>query len=375
MPPRRSDPASPEVRKFFDALPESALPLIETKSGVEIVEELGLDVVQGVVLDVLRGVNIRDSTEMLTRRRLSLLNAAMVAQYVAVPDEGSSIDAFVHSVAEAVREARLSRSQKWMLNWTLGLTDKGVQNVLRDDHLSHSGYVDRYLEVLRQTAETAREDFGELSGTLQVGNREIPLNWLFVLYLTASIGGQTLTIRGSEKSLYGKLFEKLILGAALSVLGFKFAPSGPSDPSPGQFWLSSTSRRESDATLLVAPGKGVRFDIGFIGRGNSEISLDKVSRFEREAEFNRRRYGMSTFIIVDRIGAKSNLLELARRIDGTVLQMSLSYWPQHLAQKLHERFGYNDEIVNADHHQVHQLLEERLASVPLIELLEKAENE
>lgn len=373
MPPRKKVPASSEVQNFFDALPESALPLIETKSGTEVVEELGADVVRGVVLDVLRGVNVRDSTEMLTRRRLSLLNAAMVAQYAAVPGEGSSVESFVDSVAEAIREARLKSSQKWMLNWTLGLTDKGVQNVLRDDHLSLSGYVDRYLDVLRQTAQSAHEDFGELSGTLKIGDREVSLNWLFVLYLTAGIGGQTLTIRGSEKSLYGKLFEKLILGAALSVLGFRFAPEGPVDPSPGQFWLSSTSKRESDATLLVAPGEGVRFDIGFIGRGNSEISLDKVSRFEREAEFNERRYGMSTFIIVDRIGAKSNLPELASRIDGTLLQMSMSYWPQNLARKLHERFGYADEILDADHPRVHQLLEERLASISLIGLLEKAE--
>jgi hypothetical protein len=356
-------------------LPESALPLLETRSGVELVEELGIDVVRGVILDVLSGVNIRDSTEVLTRQRLSVLNAAMIAQYVTVLGEASSVEEFVEAVAEAIRESRLSTGQKWMMNWALGLTDKGIQNVLRDDHLSLSEYVERYLNVLGETADTADRDFGRLSGSLRVGDRRVPLNWFFVLYLCAGIGGQTLTIRGSEKSLYGKLFEKLILGSALSVLGFGFAKDGPADPSPGQFWLSSTSRgeRESDATLLIAPGEGIRFDIGFIGRGNSEISLDKVTRFRQEAIFNKRRYGMVTFIIVDRIGSKSNLPEIAREVDGTILQMSMSYWPQRLARELRDRFGYSDEMVEAPHHRVHQLLEERLAAVPLTGLLERAE--
>lgn len=326
--------------------------------------------VQGVILDVLRGVNIRDSTEMLTRKRLSLLNAAMVTQYATMPGSDASIEEFVERVSEAVREARLSTGQKWMLNWTLGLNEKAIQNVLRDDHLTLSDYIDRYLDVLRQAAETAHDDFGELSGTLRIGGREVPLTWFFVLYLNASIGAQTLTIRGSEKSLYGKLFEKLILGSVLSILGFSFSPDGPIDPSPGQFWLSTTSKRESDATLLIAPGQGVRFDIGFIGRGNPEITLDKVSRFERVAEFNSQRYGMSTFIIVDRIGTGSRIERLAESIDGTVIQMSMTYWPQLLARRLQERFdGYSDEIVSADHHRVRELLALRLKEAPLTALL------
>ncbi|MBA3474991.1 MAG: CfrBI family restriction endonuclease [Rubrobacter sp.] len=328
------------------------------------------------MLDVLRGVNIRDSTEMLTRKRLSVLNAAMIAQYVQIPGESSSVETFTQAVAEAIDEARLDNNQKWMLNWALGLTDKGRKNLLRDENLSSSGYVDRYLSVLRQAAEIAREEFGQLSGSIRVGERRVPLDWFFVLYVCSSIGEQTLTVRGSEKSLYGKLFEKLILGSALSVLGFRFTRGGPSSPSPGQFWLSSTSEgeRESDATLLISPGEGVRFDIGFIGSGNTEISLDKVTRFRQEAEFNKRRYGMVTFIIVDRIGARSNLPEIAREVDGTVLQMSMTYWPKQLAQELHDRFGYEDEIVGASHREVHRLLEERLARVPLTELLERAED-
>ena len=38
------------------------------------------------------------------------------------------------------------------------------------------------------------------------------------------------------------------------------------------------------ASALIKAGHGVRFDIGFIGRRNPEISLDEVSRFERETK-------------------------------------------------------------------------------------------
>lgn len=338
---------------------------------MDVVEEIGLDVVRGVVFDVMRGINIRDSTEPLTRRRISLLNAAMIAQYASVPSSAASIETLSNSVAEALEKSRVGKNREWMLNWSLGLTDKGVQNVLRDDHLGLSGYTQRFLDTLHQTAETARNDFGELTGTLRVGNRKVPLNWFFILYLATGIGSQTLTIRGSEKSLYGKLFEKLVLGSVLHVLGFEYVPGdGPTDLSRRQYWMSTTDKRESDATLLISPGKGVYFDIGFIGRGNPEIILDKVSRFERTAEFAERRHGMVTFIVVDRIGARSRIEELANNIDGTVIQMSMSYWPQLMAQRLHTRFrGYNDEIVGAEHERVGQLLKERLASAPIESLL------
>lgn len=37
-------------------------------------------------------------------------------------------------------------------------------------------------------------------------------------------------IRGSEKSMYGKLFEKLVLAGVLHVLGFQFVPGEPIGP-------------------------------------------------------------------------------------------------------------------------------------------------
>lgn len=109
MPRRpRNQPLSSEVRLFLDALPESARPLLESRKGTDVVEEIGLEVVRGVVLDVMSGINIRDSTEPLTRRRIALLNAAMVAQYASAPDSEASLESLAGSIAEALEKSRVA---------------------------------------------------------------------------------------------------------------------------------------------------------------------------------------------------------------------------------------------------------------------------
>jgi hypothetical protein len=137
------------------------------------------------------------------------------------------------------------------------------------------------------------------------------------------------------------------------------------------FWLSSQGeKRESDATVLIEAGKGVRFDIGFIGRGNPEISLDKVSRFEREVEFGRSRWYMSTIIIVDRIGANSRITDLARAIGGTIIQMSMAYWPQLVAQQLQKDVGFSHELAYVPLAQVGEYLKSKMQDVPVESYLE-----
>jgi hypothetical protein len=182
--------------------------------------------------------------------------------------------------------------------------------------------------------------------------------------LLNAIGAQTLTIRGSNKSSIGKLFEKLILGSLLSMLGFKHENSHMI----GQkvFWLSTRDdKRESDATLLYDLGKGVRFDIGFIGRGNSEISLDKVTRYQHASVVGNVQFYMATIIIVDRIGARSNIVEMARQVNGHIVQMSATYWPQEVARHLYDIFGFEHELLNMEQSQIEGYLRDKLSSVPL----------
>jgi hypothetical protein len=135
-------------------------------------------------------------------------------------------------------------------------------------------------------------------------------------------------------------------GEHYTILGYKLIDKDYVPEKPQRvFWLSSQfGARESDATLIVKPGVAVRFDLGFIGRGNPEISKDKVSRFERQLEVDDKKYYSTTVIIVDRVGDRSTIVEQANKIDALIVQMSSSQWPFVLAQELSKRFDLRHPI-------------------------------
>lgn len=353
--------------RLTSLLSDETLDLL-TASGKNLIKRIGIDVIRGVVLDVLTGRNIRNSTEILTRRRIAALNLATFQLFL----QGSEVvDNFIERLpyiaSDILSTGRLKKEERWLAQWILGLTDKGVQNILRDDYQLLAGYRDSYIEACREIITQQVHDYGELSGDVRIGAElHTSINWLFMIYLLNTIGSQTLTIRGSDKSTYGKLFEKLVLGSLLHVLGFEFQKSGELENPSRVFWLSSNDDdRESDATLLYEAGKGVRFDIGFIGRGNTEISLDKVSRYRREIQLGRENWFMATIIVVDRIGERSNIQRLARDIDGTIVQMSAGYWPQRVARTLNQVMGFEHPLVSMEQSEIGDFLKARMQDVPL----------
>ncbi|HUT03896.1 MAG TPA: CfrBI family restriction endonuclease [bacterium] len=355
-----------EVKSLSELMTPAGLKLLSA-SGTDLVREIGLDVVRGVVLDVLTGHNIRDSTEVLTRRRIVAINLATVDLFLkGLALSNSFISELPHLATTILGAGAPSKAERWLAQWVLGLTDKGFQNVLRDNPDALKRYRDRYIETCRQTIEKHTERSGQLRGSLAIDSGvRAEINWLAMTYLLNTIGSQTLAIRGSDKSAYGKLFEKLILGSLLHILGFKFVTCPP-DEFDGVFWLSSKDkRRESDATLLYQAGKGVRFDIGFIGRGNPEISLDKVTRFEREIEIGGSAHYMATIIIVDRIGPNSSIERLAREIGACIIQMSAGYWPREVAQELNRVLGFEHKLLKMKQSRIGKFLERELSTVPL----------
>lgn len=311
--------------------PATARELI-TVSRQDLMEVLGPEVLGGVVGGVLLGENIRDVTEPLTKRRLHILNAALLATHLRLRREGASLD----SVLRRARQELLNRSRtdadgRKALRWLLGLTKKQVDNVLRSDDRAWHEYVSGLTEGLREAGEWSDGTFGETD--LKLSDEEVEWEWILAVMMSA--GAQTLGTRGAEKSLYGKLFERLILFAALRILGFQYdARQSLQDRS---FWLSSHGeKRESDATAVWKRGEAVRFDIGFIGRGNPEISLDKVSRFERMSELGQLPFRIHTFIIVDTVADGSSIVEIAKEMDGTIIQMSANNWLRTLGEQLEE---------------------------------------
>lgn len=345
-------------------------------SGSQLVEQIGLDVVRGVVLDILKGKNLRDSTESLTRRRIATLNLATMELFI----KGSAnskdfLNQLPKTATDILSKGNLSKAERWLAQWILGLTDKAFQNVLRDDPDAIAGYRDRYIQICDEVIAARKTDKGTLQGEITInGNQKAQINWLWMTYLLNTIGAQTLAIRGSEKSAYGKLFEKLVLGSLLHILGFKQIIPPPQEYEK-VFWLTSRNeKRESDATLLYELGQGVRFDIGFIGRGNPEISLDKVTRFEREISLGRSKFFMATIILVDRIGTNSRIERMAKEVQGTIIQMSAGYWPKQVAQVLNKTLGFKHDLTRMNDSKIEKYLQNAMRKVPLEQFIGLSEN-
>ncbi len=347
-------------------IPQCGLDLTKY-SGAQLIESVGEEILREVVTSILCGGNVRALTEGLTRRRISLSNASLLIAYLKA---SKNIPFFSQNLTKIVSKelltAKLSPEQKVFLQWFIGLTGKSIQNVLRSDHKELEAYLADLDKSLQNSINQSKKEFGELSGSITINAENYLVNWPSILQIFLAIGAQTLSLRGSEKSMYGKLFEKLILGSALTMLGFEKIDPDKSRKSRKVFWLSQRrSKRESDATLLLKPGTGVRFDIGFIGPGNTEISLDKVSRFEKEMEHGRQLHFMSTIILVDRIGEGSHITNLARRINGNIVQMSMTYWLKEICEILNQKTGFSHAIRKMDNEKSIAYIKKRMKNIDL----------
>jgi hypothetical protein len=349
----------------------SQIPLIGKQlsnySGAELIDRLGADVIRNVVISILSGGNVRALTESLTRRRLNLSNAAMLMLYLECLKNDDNFSVDLHRlVAEELSNERLDKESKLFLNWLVGLTGKGIQNVLRGDAIAFQKYLSNLDDSLTKSIMESEAVFGTLKSIFtDKNNRNYTLGWRELSQVFTAIGAQTLSIRGSEKSMYGKFFEKLVLGSLLTLLGFSLWD----DKMKKQekiFWLSQREKkRESDATVIYKPGVGARFDIGFIGAGNTEVSLDKVTRFEREIEIGRQKHYMSTIILVDRIGAGSRITEMAEEIDGNIIQMSMTYWVKEVVAILHKRMGFSHELLKLSGEESIEYIKTHMESMDL----------
>lgn len=201
--------------------------LLLTGGGKEFVERIGVAATRRAVLAVLMGENLRAQTEPLTRRRITQLSAALVAlfaqgwrQFADFSDRLSSL-----AVEQITSRAKGDKANVRIAQWLIGLTDKSVQNVLRSDPQSLAAYVADFEAAIDEAAEQSRKSIGDMQMALGfVEDRfgqKVALGWRDISRLMTAIGSMTLTIRGSDKSIYGKLFERLVLGSVLSILDFE----------------------------------------------------------------------------------------------------------------------------------------------------------
>jgi hypothetical protein len=100
----------------------------------------------------------------------------------------------------------MSKGETWLNNWILGLTGKGFQNILRDDPEAAEEYAHTYSRITEKAAEERIEDRNQLEDEMGLSDEDLgDLDWKALSYLLNTVGSATLTIRGSDKSTFGKI--------------------------------------------------------------------------------------------------------------------------------------------------------------------------
>lgn len=333
----------------------------------DLTSTIGEDGMKDIIRKVLIGGNVRDTTEFITQRRLLSSYAAMFDLFTkSLKDKTDDPNAFSAMICDDLLHAH-SDEQRILDLWLLGLTKKGLDNIVRTKS-NLLEYKDSFADSFDETVSDIEDIFGPISGSVTIGEKTAGLSWNLLLLLFLAIGSQTLSIRGSAKSMNGKLFEKLLLGTLISIIGFEFCPYPPSKIEKDEklFWLSNMdeNERETDATL-VYNNIAISIDIGFIGKGNPEISLDKVTRFNRYKQIAGLDHTMKTIIIVDTVSDGSDLFNKAERVDGIVLQMSHNDWVISFAKAVCEIFSFDHTLSHLSAADLDLYFKEQIKSIDI----------
>lgn len=333
----------------------------------ELVENLGSDPFRETVIDICLGLNVRSFTEILTRERLVQSNAALWDFFIANKRNGISPFDLIDIARNKLLHSRIPTKEKAVYQWLTGLTDKSIQNVLRKnkDLADFENLTQDTLNILKKEAKNPVRIQTEayiIDPDITFSAEEV--SWIFLV-----MGQQTMTVRGSEKSLHGKYFEKLVLGSVFQVLGLTLLDEKDTDQNG--FWLSSqdATSRESDATIIYN-SRGIRVDIGFIGAGNSEITLDKVSRYRKYDEIAGKRHEMSTIVIVDTIGDRSKVRDLAEDIEGAIVCMSERSWVLQVSALISNRLRKVNPLAHVNtYEELEAYLRDKMKDINLEELI------
>src|SRR5215213_9890314 len=118
-----------------------------TASRDELIDDIGEELIQEVVFDILTGRNVRTSTEAITRSRISRLNLALVKLFLNGSTLIEDFTTRLPDLALTVLSGNYSKEDALIATWVLGLTGKGMQNILRDSIADLDTYTKSYVEV------------------------------------------------------------------------------------------------------------------------------------------------------------------------------------------------------------------------------------
>ncbi|WP_158735094.1 CfrBI family restriction endonuclease [Alteribacillus sp. YIM 98480] len=358
-----------EKTEIHDNYPDYGKKLMKA-SGDKMIDQVGNEGMQELLYNVLTGGNVRDITEFLSKQRLMKSNAALMELIFTTFSYEIKGEDYFKEISEGLKNTAKKNASLYL--WLLGLTNKALDNVVRGPE-NIENYKEQLIETFNEQTEEIEQEFGEISGTLRYKGKEIEINWNVLNKLFMAIGSQTLTIRGSEKSSYGKLFGSLVLSTVLQMFGFELIDGPPKEGEKNSkvFWLEfeAADKREADAVLLYE-NKGIMFDIGFIGKGNPEITYDKVTRFDKQQEYADQDFEMKTIIVVDTTPKKGKGEGLARDI-GSIIQMNHPHWVQQLAATIQQFTNYEDPILNVPIEYLGNYIDKNLMEIDFMKEINK----
>ncbi|MBM3150470.1 MAG: CfrBI family restriction endonuclease, partial [Chloroflexi bacterium] len=197
---------------------------------------------------------------------------------------------------------RSTQEEKWLKLWLLGLTKKTAVNL----GVKSDMYKD-YQRMVKVSTDEIVKQLKWKPSIIELANEElerVALSPSDSIWLLQIAGAAVLTIRGSKKAIAGKRLEKAIARTALKALGLTEGK---------HFWLNIGRDlevdREIDAELITRRGR-IRIDIALIGKGNQEVSEDKLGRV-----------GRNGIVLVDILGTRSQVPRNAARHEVRVIQL------------------------------------------------------
>lgn len=321
------------------------------------ISAVGHDAINTSITNILiEGSNYRTLAERQARSKI--LNSDYYLRAGLIPDiiqeftkntiNHSIRNFFISLAAQLLVESKNSEQFKIILS-LLGLTNKGFTNILDENP---NQLYDYCIDLADSTIDFVKRSLKRDISYPTDDGFEYALELL-------SISSLALAIRGSMKSMVGKLFEKLILGTALSLFGFEYLKTAPEydedeytklcNAQRPYFWLSSTEQkgREKDATIMYKD-RLIDIDIGLIGKGNPEVAADKLSRFKAEYDFENKSFIATTIILLANVNNGEIIKNSANKYKGKYVGITDNpTWLLQLNTDIFDFIDPNHELLNS----------------------------
>ncbi len=255
------------------------------EKNVSLTNAFSIESLKNLTFHILMGRNYRLITENNTKSKL-LFTYTWLSDIVsnAKKDYGEN---WKHELAnDLLNIRRKTQEQKNLLYWLLGLTAKTSVNL----GVSQADIPDVMTQLIEHVSTLFRA----------IGREDkIDEAWLLMM-----AGSATLNIRGSDKSKVGKILEKVLIRAALTILGLEHGTT---------FWTNIQRDlevdREADAEIQTQRGR-IRVEVGLISSGNQEVTEDKIGRV-----------GRNGIILFDKVGSRTRIYETAERNSVKLIQI------------------------------------------------------